>query len=334
MRIVLVLLTVLLLAAGPAAAKTPKACRACTTACANDVTGCTDAAAATCPSAPRAKAKRCLKQARRRCKKDVKRACVAACTETGAPVCSAASSTTSTTIADGGGNPCFTDGGDGTVHDSCTGLQWEQKTGRRGVRIPGALHDINDVYPWAGTCAHDASQLCQPDAAAAATCAAHSDGGTASPPVGCSECPGGDYDATTNPGAKGPCTPPGNSGAATVLTVWAWLNQLNAGNFAGHNDWRLPSQAGRNTCPVSDPDCPTAVAPLELETIRNGGPNTCQPHCLYPIFGIPVEQQTWSSSTMNADQRYAWTVRFFSGANERVTKTDTAVSVRAVRAVH
>ena len=321
MRIVL-LLAVLVLAAGLSVARTPKACRACATACADDVTACTDAAAATCPSAPRGKAKRCLKKARRHCKKDVILACVAACTETGAPVCAAASSTTSTTIA-GGGNPCFTDGGDGTVHDSCTGLQWEQKTGRRGVRVPGALHDINDVFPWAGTCAHDASQLCQPDAAAAATCAAHSDGGTASPPVGCSECPG----------ATGPCTPPGNSGAATVLTVWAWLNQLNAGNFAGHDDWRLPSQAGRNNCPVSEPDCATAPAPLELETIRNGGPNACQPNCLYPIFGIPVQQQTWSSSTMNADQRYAWTVRFFSGSNERVTKTDTAVSVRAVRTV-
>ena len=236
MRIAL-LVTVLALAAWPAAAKTPKACRACAAACANDVTTCTDAAAAACPSAPRGKAKRCLRKARRRCKKDVKVACVAACKETGAPVCAAASSTTSTTIAGGGGNPCFTDGGDGTVHDSCTGLQWEKKTGSRGVRPPGALHDINDVYPWAGTCAHDASQLCQPNAEAAATCAAHSDGGTESPPVGCSECPDG----------VGPCTPAGNSGAPTVMTVWVWLNQLNTSNFAGHNDWRLPSQAGRNT---------------------------------------------------------------------------------------
>jgi hypothetical protein len=331
MRLVL-LVTVLVLAIGTSVAKTPTACRACAAACADDVMACTDAAAATCPSAPRAKAKRCLKKARRRCKREVKHACVAACSETGTPGCSGASSTTSTTIADGG-NPCLTDGGDGTVHDSCTGLQWEQKTGRRGVRVPGALHDINDVFPWAGTCAHDPGQLCQPNAAAAATCGALSDGGSASPPVGCSECHGGDYDATTNPGGKGPCTPPGNSSAPTVLTVWAWLNQLNAVNFAGHNDWRLPSQAGRNGCPVSDPDCATAVAPLELETIRNGEPATCQPHCLYPIFGVPVQQQTWSSSTMNADQRYAWTVRFFSGTNERVTKMDTAVSVRAVRTV-
>jgi hypothetical protein len=313
----------LALAAWPAAARTPKACRACAAVCADDVTACTDAAAAACPSAPRAKAKRCLKKTRRRCKKDVNHACVGACAETGAPVCAAASSTTSTTIAGGGGNPCFADGGDGTVHDSCTGLQWEQKSGRRGVHVPGALHDINDVYPWAGTCAHDASQLCQPDAAAAATCAAHADGGTASPPVGCSECPA----------AVGPCTPAGNSGAPTVMTVWAWLNQLNTGHFAGHDDWRLPSQAGRNTCPVSEPNCDTAAPPLELETIRRGAANVCQSQCVYPIFGTLVAPQTWSSSTIRSDQRYAWSVNFFTGANERVTKIDPAVSVRAVRSV-
>jgi hypothetical protein len=330
MRIAL-LVTVLALAAWPAAAKTPKACRACAAACADDVTSCADAAAAACPGAPRGTAKRCLKKARRRCKKDVKLACVAACKETGAPVCAAASSTTSTTIAGGGGNPCFTDGGDGTVHDSCTGLQWEKKTGSRGVHPPGALHDINDVYPWAGTCAHDASQLCQPNEAAAATCAAHADGGTESPPVGCTLCPGGDYDPSTNPAGKGPCTPAGNSGATTVMTVWVWLNQLNTNSFAGHDDWRLPSQAGRNTCPVSDPNCDTAAPPLELETIARGERSSCTPPCIWPIFGVPVELQTWSSSTHRSDQRYAWSFDFFTLTNERVTKTDTAVSVRAVR---
>ena len=38
-------------------------------------------------------------------------------------------------------------------------------------------------------------------------------------------------------------------------------------------------------------------------------------------------------TTMNADQRYAWSFDFFTASNERVTKTDTAVSVRAVRTV-
>ena len=33
---------------------------------------------------------------------------------------------------------------------------------------------------------------------------------------------------------------------APITTVWDWLNQVNASNFAGHNDWRLPSEYGRN----------------------------------------------------------------------------------------
>ena len=33
---------------------------------------------------------------------------------------------------------------------------------------------------------------------------------------------------------------------AAITTVWDWLDQVNATNFAGHNDWSLPSEGGQN----------------------------------------------------------------------------------------
>jgi hypothetical protein len=332
MRLVLLLMTVAaLLVARASAAKTPKACHECPTACGNDVSDCVQVMATTCPSTPRAKAHRCLKKAKRHCRKSINGCCVDTCRETGAPACCGAASTTTTTEPGGGGNPCFTDAGDGTIHDSCTGVQWEKKVGAKGVHHPGDLHDINDVYPWAGTCARNASLFCQPDAAAAATCTALADGGTgASAQDGCSECPGGIYDPTSNPSGTGPCRAAAPA-TGPITTVWVWLNQLNASNFAGHSDWRLPSQAARNTCPPGEPNCATTATPRELETIVRGAPASCGPPCYYPIFGVPVSLQTWSSSTAAADSRFAWLVNFFTGTNERVNKNYGAASVRAVR---
>jgi hypothetical protein len=240
---------------------------------------------------------------------------------------------TTTTTQPATGNPCSSDPGDGTVHDSCTGLQWEKKNGAKGAQNPSDLHNVNNVYPWAGTCMRNAGTFCQPDAASAATCTAMADGTATEPPDGCSECPGGDYDATTNPTGTGPCSVAGGGGQP-VTTIWAWPNLVNAASFAGHDDWRLPSQAGRNACPPGEPDCTTTATPRELESILRGTPGSCSSPCIYPIFGVPTASQTWSASTSRADSRYAWLINFFTGKNEQVTKQDTAVSVRAVRTEH
>ena len=53
-------------------------------------------------------------------------------------------STTTTTL------DCFTDTGDGTIHDTCTGLQWEKKDGSDGTPNAGDLHDVDNRYSWAG----------------------------------------------------------------------------------------------------------------------------------------------------------------------------------------
>ena len=104
-------------------------------------------------------------------------------TTVGTPTTTTSSSTTSTTLVSG---ECLVDTGDGTIHDTCTGLQWEKK-----VDAPG-LQNVDTLYTWAGCCDGDCStvaNLCQPNAGAAATCAAHSDGGT----EGCGTCVSGTW---------------------------------------------------------------------------------------------------------------------------------------------
>ncbi len=335
MRLALLLLAILFAhpMAGDSWARVPRACRQCRAVCGTAVSECVTATVASCPATPHGRAHRCRRRAKHLCRRTIDGCCTTSCRQTGEPICCGAPATTTTTLP-GGGNPCFTDGGDGTVHDSCTGLQWEKKNGANGVHNPADLHNVNNVYPWAGVCTYGGANIfCQPDAAAAATCAALADGTTTDPEEGCSECPGGDYDPTSNPGGTGPCKPA--TGPPPVNTIWAWLNQLNAANFAGHNDWRIPSEAARNSCPPGEPNCTTTATPQELETILKGPAGSCSSTpCYYPIFGVPVSLQTWSASTSRADQRYAWLVNFFQGSNEQTPKNYLAASVRAVRTEH
>ncbi len=197
---------------------------------------------------------------------------------------------------------CLTDTGDGTIHDSCSGLQWEKKTGDAG------LHNVGGLYAWAGCCNGDCStvdNLCQPNAAAATTCAAQAEDGT----QGCGTCASGT--CNVDPDAFG-----------TLTTVWDWLNQLNAVNFAGHNDWRLPSQAGDNT--------PSAAT--ELETIVDAGAVGCGlgSPCIDPIFGPTTADGYSSATTIATSTSSSWIVDFSAGNVGSALKS-YGFYVRAVR---
>ena len=212
---------------------------------------------------------------------------------------STTTSPTTTTLMSGA---CLRDIGDGTIHDVCSGLQWEKK-----VNAPG-LQDVDALYSWAGCCNGDCStlaNLCQPDAAAAATCAAHSDGGT----QGCNTCASG----TCNVDIE-------QSGVPT--TVWGWLNQLNAANFAGHNDWRLPSQAGSNI----------PAAAQELESIVDMTAPGCgfSAPCIDPIFGPTVASVYVSPTTITSSTSMVWVVDFSAGNVGSVPK-EFGYYARAVR---
>jgi len=212
---------------------------------------------------------------------------------------STTTSTSSTTLMSGA---CLRDIGDGTIYDVCSGLQWEKK-----VNVAG-LQSVEDLYAWAGCCDGDCTNVanfCQPNAAAAATCAAGSDGGT----QGCVEC------------AVGTCNVDVDAIGVTT-TVWDWLNQLNAASFAGHNDWRLPSQAGSNPVPAAK----------ELESIFDPTALGCgvDMPCIDPIFGPTIDNAYASATTITGSTNQIW-VGNFGAPNVASAHKEFGSYVRAVR---
>ena len=199
----------------------------------------------------------------------------------------------------------FVDNGDGTITDTQTDLIWEKKD--QG----GGLHDTNTRYPWAGICS-DTGEFCQPDAAAATTCNAATGG-----PMGCAQC-GGTATCHTIIGST---------------TVWDWLNQINAANFAGHSDWRIPT-VGRDGGTV------------QLETIVDQSVSGCgSVPCVPPAFNTGCEagctatgcsctqaERYWSATSIVGNLPFpsVWGVFFRTGD---VTGIDEASAffVRAVR---
>lgn len=143
--------------------------------------------------------------------------------------------------------PRFVDNGDGTVSDTQTGLMWEKKD--QG----GGLHDENVAFSWAADCS--AVNFCQPDAAAAAACTAATNFA-----AGCAQCTGSQ---TCDTGG--------------VRTIWQWLNDLNAGKFAGHSDWRIPT-VGKNG---SQPELETILDSMFPVAGCNAPP---YPPCVWSIF--------------------------------------------------
>lgn len=212
------------------------------------------------------------------------------------------SSSTTTTLQSG----CFQDWGDGTIRDTCTGLQWEQKdTAVLSGPDPGNPHDVDNQYSWAGLCSIATSKPCQPNLAAETACKAQTD--VAHWGSGCEQCGGGE----------------GTCAVGSFVTVWDWLAQVNAANYAGHDDWRLPSEDGRNTSPSTDP--------RELETILLA-PYICGTSpCVDLIFGPTGSNGYWSSSTSTSVPLSAWEVHFLDGSVNWFNKATSPLWVRAVR---
>src|SRR5262245_36644002 len=100
------------------------------------------------------------------------------------------------------------------------------------------------------------------------------------------------------PVPAGPASSTPSFGANAITTVWDWLNQLNAANFPGHNDWRLPSELGCNGPGVWGPPGYTCGSsdPHELETILLEPYGCGTSPCIDPIFGPTASNRYWSSS--------------------------------------
>jgi len=270
-----------------------------------------------CKPAIKARCAGLKKKAKRDCRKGIISFCKSGqCSCTSTPSCaepstttvptttvvttsSTSSSTSTTTLMSGA---CLRDIGDGTIHDVCAGLQWEKK-----VATPG-LQNVDTLYAWAGCCDGDCgniANLCQPNAEAAATCAAHSEDGA----QGCATC------------ASGTCNVDVDELGVTT-TVWDWLNQLNAASFAGHNDWRVPSQAGSNT----------VSAAKELESIFDLTAPGCglDMACIDPIFGPTIADAYSSATTVTSSTSMVWVGNFGAGNVGSISK-QFGFYTRAVR---
>ena len=192
--------------------------------------------------------------------------------------------------------------------DTCNNLEWEKKDTAVGSGVDaGNLHDVDNRYSWAGRCTIS-SALCQPDAAAAATCATQTGGA-----LGCTECGGGEGTCDVDPFTAG-----------AITTVWDWANQVNAASFAGHSDWRLATSAGCCGFPTGEP--------AELESIVDLGAPGCGvgSPCIDSIFGPTVANDYWSASPDSTFPDNAWYVSFsfgFVGFDDK----DFHLWVRAVR---
>jgi hypothetical protein len=211
---------------------------------------------------------------------------------------------TGRTVGELSGAARFTDNGDGTITDSATGLMWEKKIKRDNVSDFANLHDADDAYLWAGRCSSNMSKYCQPNAAAAAACAAGVDGDT----TGCAQCTGMD----------GSCS--------ASSTVWTWLLALNAANFAGHNDWHLPTRP--EIAAILDY---TKTAFPAVDGTFNGA------HCSATCIDITAADCSctafsgyWSRSTCTPLPVQAWFAFFGDGYVFALGK-DSSYDVRAVR---
>ena len=78
-------------------------------------------------------------------------------------------------VAGRGVTPAYRDNGDGTISDLNSGLMWEKKIKLDGIGDAANLHDADNCYPWAGTCAAGGAE-CRIDAdcSASGPCAAAS----------------------------------------------------------------------------------------------------------------------------------------------------------------
>ena len=203
------------------------------------------------------------------------------------------------------GQPRFTDNGDGTITDNQTGLMWEKQVKLDSTQDYANLEDADNYYQWAGYCSSNGSKYCQPDTAAATTCAA----GVAGDPTGCDECTGGD----------GTCTV-GGSGA----TIWDWVNQLNTVNFAGHGDWRVPTRGELES--MIDL---TVTTPPAVDTSFQGA--SCGASCTDvtdPACSCTQSSYYWSVYYAPSPNN-AWDVYFGDGGVARTARRN--FYVRAVR---
>ena len=128
------------------------------------------------------------------------------------------------------------------------------------------------------------------------------------------------------------------SGGGTQDTIWDWVDRLNAANYGGYSDWRIPNfremismlDDGWHDTDSSDP----IRCPLDGGRIDSGG--QFDPS-VYPVFQNCVDSFTsintsgyWTSTTNSDIASQGYTVSFRFGYTNSRSKT-SQFPVRAVR---
>jgi hypothetical protein len=181
----------------------------------------------------------------------------------------------------------------GTITDQNTGLMWEVKDDYNGSPNPDDLNDVNNNYPWVGTCS-SSGDWC----------------GTAA------DC--------LSSGADQTCE--ASDGQGTGYTIFQWVAQLNAQKFAGHHDWRMPNVRELQSI-VDYGNSNPAVAPAFNTNCAAAACTVTTCSCTQGF--LPY----WSSSTLAGDLGFAWELLFGGGNVDYYPKSPKLFNgyVRAVR---
>jgi len=116
-----------------------------------------------------------------------------------------------------------------------------------------------------------------------------------------------------------------NSPDGTASTIF--LTTLNATGFAGHSDWRLPSEEGRNA-PFTGPKELESILEAPLPPVFDTG---CTPGCTVTDCSCtPISFITWSATSYVSNPLFAWHVSFGTGAVSTMLKAFPGYA-RAVR---
>lgn len=200
----------------------------------------------------------------------------------------------------------FEDNGNGTISDHETGLMWEKKIALDGNIDIANLQDADVDHEWAATCSLATSKRCQPDAASEAACLAGVEGS----PTGCAQCTAG----------EGTCM------ASPRRTVWEFVAALNAANFGGHDDWRVPTRQELSS--ILDM---TSATSLSVDEAFHGA--SCGGACTDvndPACSCTQAYFYWSATSLRNVATNAWSVLFEGGAAPAFDKSER-YHVRAVR---
>jgi len=197
-------------------------------------------------------------------------------------------------VAGRGVTPVYRDNRDGTISDVNSGLMWEKKIKLDGIGDAANLHDADNCYPWAGTCAAGGAE-CRVDADCSASGPCHAVDCQASPPAG--------------------------------LTIFKWVEQLNATNFAGHNDWRMPSSGELYGIvnPLEEGDAATRAAFTGASCGAACG-NPRDPACSCNHPGL-----YWAATKNESNPDSSWMMLFYCNGNLFLDLKSNRFYVRAVR---